>query len=215
MVLGLRVTREWATTLLQHNPQPADFFAARGVHTLLRKLAAELRSTAHTQEAARVQVNDRRPILRRGMRLGLTGLGLTVLFLGVSAAAADPSADGSSPPPYLAESTRQMAARLAALADAFEQRTIAAKAKYFRANVPANIPVYRQRLLALRDPQRRVNVRYALARELLWSGRTDEAKVVLERALANLPDEGSGPASGLAETTALLRHWLAVTYLRL
>ena len=141
--------------------------------------------------------------------------GLAALSFAAWAGAADPVTEGSLSSPYLAESTRQMAARLATLADSFERRTVAATAKYFRANIPANIPVYRQRLLALRDPQRRLNVRFALAQELLWSGRSEEASVELERALADLSKLGGAAAPGFSDTNALLRHWLAVTNLRL
>lgn len=151
-------------------------------------------------------------------RGGKSSFGLAAgLFTFATLLTPPPEARGSdpSPPPYLAESTRRMAARLSVLADAFEKRTDAGLERNFRANVPASIPVYRQQLTALRDPGRRLNARFALARELLWSGRSAEAKVEFEQAMAELPDDGRGGPPGRDETYALLRQWLAITHLRI
>jgi hypothetical protein len=137
-------------------------------------------------------------------------LGLLLLGVAVSCGDGQPEAVAVEPP----ESTRRMAARLEALADDLERDDRVNRSDFFKVNSPWKIPGYQNRLLQIREPQRVANVRFALARELLWDGQTEAALRELTELNTALAGDGNA-AKADRQTRELLGHWLAIAYLRL
>ncbi len=145
------------------------------------------------------------------IRLGAPWLAALGVAVAVAAWAAWPEATTPAPADGAPESNRRMAERLRELADRFERRSARGTGRFFAANAPGSIPRLRQRLARPGDPGRAANLRFRLAQELLFDGRSDEARVALGELWQSL---GAG-AAGDAETRQLVRRWLVLANLRL
>ncbi|MEE9606302.1 MAG: hypothetical protein V3U03_01080, partial [Myxococcota bacterium] len=118
----------------------------------------------------------------------ITVPGLALLALAAAPSPGGPVAAAAEP----AESTRRMAERLAALATQFERDERLNRTDFFNVNSPWKIPIYRSRLLQVEPAQSAVNVRFALARELLWDGQTEAALRELTGLNIALAGDGNG-----------------------